>query len=92
MPSASGEQDEDAAETWSGWPNQRHIEALQEEERFVYDETNMGHEAAEAWSGWPDRRYIGEDRFFYDEMNTGHEDATESKKPDQNDLDQGYIE
>ncbi len=66
--------------------------ALQEEEKFVYDETNTGHEdAAEAWSGRPDQRHIvalqEEERFVYDETNTGHEDATESKGPDQDDLD-----
>ena len=33
-----------------------------------------------------------EERFVYDETNTDHEDAAESKTPDQDDLDQRYIE
>ena len=33
-----------------------------------------------------------EEKFVYDETNTGHEDASESKGPDQEDLDQRYIE
>ena len=33
-----------------------------------------------------------EERFVYDETNMGHEDAAESKGPDQDDLDQRFIE